>query len=88
MCIYIREYIYMYTHIYMYIYISHLYPSVDRHLVSFHNLAIVDSTAINIGVHVPLHSSNCNTRCLSKGYKNVNTFLGEHVIHFYILNSY
>ena len=32
-----------------------LYPfSVDGHLGSFHNLAIVDSAALNIGVQVPL----------------------------------
>ena len=30
------------------------YSSVDGHLGSFHNLAIVESTAINIGVQVPL----------------------------------
>ena len=31
--------------------------SVDGHLGSLHNLAIVESAAINIGVHVPLEST-------------------------------
>ena len=31
-----------------------VHSSVDGHLGSFHNLAIVESAAINIGVHVPL----------------------------------
>ena len=31
-----------------------IHSSVDGHLGSFHNLAIVESAAINIGVHVPL----------------------------------
>ena len=39
------------------VYINHdffIHSSVDGHLGSFHNLAIVESTAINIGVQVPL----------------------------------
>ena len=31
-----------------------IHSSVDGHLGSFHGLAIVESAAINIGVHVPL----------------------------------
>uniref|UniRef100_A0A673UB29 Uncharacterized protein n=1 Tax=Suricata suricatta TaxID=37032 RepID=A0A673UB29_SURSU len=41
----------------LYIYIHHIFlihSSVDRHLGFFHDLAIVDSAAMNIGVHVPL----------------------------------
>ena len=41
-------------------YIRHnffIHSSVDGHLGSFHNLAIVESAAINIGVHVPLQNS-------------------------------
>ena len=33
------------------------HSSVDGHLASFHSLAIVDSTTINIGVHVPFQIS-------------------------------
>ena len=42
---------------YSIVYINHgffIHSSVDRHLGSFHNLAIVESAAINIGVQVPL----------------------------------
>ena len=65
-CMYIHIYIHTHTHththtmeyylcIYTHIYhIFFIHPSVDGHLDSFHNLAIVNSTAINIGVHVPL----------------------------------
>ena len=38
-------------------YINHIFfihSSVDGHLGSLHNLAIVESAAINIGVHMPL----------------------------------
>ena len=41
-------------HIYIYHVFFFFHSSVDAHLGSFHNLVIVDSTAINIGVHVPL----------------------------------
>ena len=34
-----------------------IHSSVNGHLGSFHTLAIVDRTAINIGVHVPLRNS-------------------------------
>ena len=39
-------------------YINHdfiIHSSVDGHLGSFHNLAIVESAAMNTGVHVPLY---------------------------------
>ena len=52
--IYIYIYIYIYTHTY-HIFFVHL--SVDGHLDSFHTLAVVDSTAVNIGVHVSLQNS-------------------------------
>ena len=45
---------------YSIVYICHIFfihSSIDRHLGSFHTLAIVDSAAINIGVHVPLWNS-------------------------------
>ena len=42
--------------IYMY-HIFFIHSAVDGHLGSFHNLAIVDSSAINIGVHVSLQIS-------------------------------
>ena len=32
-----------------------IHSSVDGHVGSFHNLAIVESTAIKFGVYVPLH---------------------------------
>ena len=37
--------------------VSGMGDSIDGHLGSFDTLAIVDSTAINIGVHVPLQIS-------------------------------
>ena len=36
-----------------YIYIFFIHSSVDRHLGCFHVLAIVNSAAMNIGLHVP-----------------------------------
>ena len=36
----------------MYIYMSHLYSSVDRHLLCFYMLATVNRAPMNIGVHV------------------------------------
>ena len=38
-------------------YVNHnffIHSSVDEHLGSYHNLAVVESAAVNIGVHVPL----------------------------------
>ena len=44
----------------MYIYhIFFIHSSIGGHLSSFHTLVIVDSAAINIGVHVPLWTSTC-----------------------------
>ena len=38
----------MYTHTH---YIFFIHSSVDRHLVCVHDLAIINSAAVNIGVH-------------------------------------
>ena len=52
-CIYI--YICVYIYIYIYIYIHHIFfihSSVDGHLGCSLVLAIVNSAAVNIGVHI------------------------------------
>ena len=41
-----------YSSVYLY-HIFFIHSSVDGHLGSFHDLAIVDSTSINTGGHVP-----------------------------------
>ena len=48
MCVYV--YICIYTHT---PHIFFIHSSINGHLGSFHTLAIVDSAAVNMGVHVP-----------------------------------
>ena len=46
--------IYIYTHKHIY-HIVFIYSSVDGHLGCFHVLAIVNSAAKDIGVHISFH---------------------------------
>ena len=53
--IYIYIYIYIYTHTHTHTHIYHIFfihSSVERHLGCSHFLAIINHTALNIGVHV------------------------------------
>ena len=43
---------YIYTHIYIHTHNIFIYQSFDEHLGCFHVLAILNSAAVNIGVHV------------------------------------
>ena len=66
-------------------YVSHLYPSVDGHLDCFRVLATVNSTAINIEVHVSLQVivlSRCMPRSRIAGsYGNPIFVFFEEALH-------
>jgi hypothetical protein len=89
-CIYVH--IYAYTHIYMYvcIHVYHIFlihSSVVRHLGCFHNLAIVNSAAVNISVQVSLLYPNL----YSFGYvprSDITGSYGSYIFSFFEVPPY
>ena len=60
-----------YSTVYMYL-ISFMHSSVNEHLCCFHVLAIVNSTAVNVGVHVSFQT------LFSSGYMPKSGITGSH----------